>query len=96
MANSYTYILKCNDDSYYAGSTKDMGLSFWQHCDRKGGEYTSERLPVQLVHIEIFSRIDYAFKREPQIKRWTRKKKEGLINGQAHNLIQLSKKQFKK
>ncbi len=96
MANSYTYILKCNDESYYVGSTKDMGFRFWQHYNEVGGEYTSMRLPVHLVYIELFSRIDYAFKREHQIKGWTRKKKEALINGQNQNLKELAKKEFKK
>lgn len=96
MANSYTYILKCNDDSYYLGSTKDMGFRFWQHSNGNGAEYTSKRLPVQLVYIELFSRIDYAFYREHQIKGWTRKKKEALIQAETKSLKQLSKKQFKK
>jgi len=95
MANSYVYILKCSDNSYYVGSTKDVGLRFWQHCNGDGAIYTSERLPVHLVYIEIFTRIDYAFEREHQLKKWSRKKKEALISGNEKNLKGLSKKHFR-
>lgn len=96
MANSYTYILKCNDDSYYVGSTKDVGLRFWQHSIGEGSEYTSERLPVHLIYVEIFTRVDHAFNREHQLKRWSRKKKEALIIGNDQSLKALSKKDFQK
>ena len=96
MANSFTYILECADHSYYVGSTKNLGFRFWQHCNMEGGEYTSQRLPVKLIYVEIFTRIDRAFEREHQIKKWTRKKKEALINDQTQNLKNLSKKQFTK
>lgn len=94
MANSYAYILLCNDNSYYVGSTKDIGFRFWEHSNGKGAVYTSERLPVHLVYVEVFSRIDYAFNREHQLKKWSRKKKQALINGEIERLKNLSKKDF--
>lgn len=95
MANSYVYILKCNDDSYYVGSTKDVGKRFWQHSNGIGGGFTCERLPIHLIYVEIFTRIDHAFEREHQLKKWTRKKKTALINGEIQDLENLSKKKFK-
>ena len=95
MAKSYVYILKCSDDSYYVGSTKDVGFRFWQHSNSIGAIYTAERLPVRLIYIEIFTRIDHAFEREHQIKNWSRKKKEALIKGNKQDLKVLSKKQFR-
>ena len=94
MANSYTNILLCDDNSYYVVSTKDVGLRFWQHSNGEGSDYTAERLPVQLVYVEVFSRVDYAFSREHQIKKWSRKKKKALINGEIEELETLSKKKF--
>ncbi|WP_271423653.1 GIY-YIG nuclease family protein [Aequorivita sinensis] len=94
MAKSYTYILLCNDNSYYVGSTKNIDLRFWQHSNGIGGEYTSERLPVKLVYVEVFTRIDHAFQREHQLKKWTRKKKEALIKSDEQSLKALSKKIF--
>ncbi len=88
---SYTYILKCDDNSYYTGSTKDLDLRLKQHQGGEGSKHTSNRLPVELVYVEIFDRIDHAFEREKQIQKWSRKKKEALINGEFNKLTELSK-----
>jgi len=44
-----------------------------------------------LAYSEHFLQIEYAIKREKQIKGWSRVKKEALINGDFHKLPQLSK-----
>ncbi len=95
MTNSYTYILLCADDTYYVGSTKDLGFRFWQHSNGEGAEYTTERLPIKLIYVEIFTRIDKAFEREHQLKKWSRKKKEALMKNEIQKLITLAKKDFK-
>ena len=86
----YTYILKCADDSYYTGSTKDINRRFSQHESGEGANHTKKRLPVELVYVETFDRIDHAFYREKQIQGWSRKKKEALISGALNQLPQLS------
>jgi putative endonuclease len=87
----FTYILKCSDQSYYTGSTKDIDKRLEEHNLGKGSKYTSNRLPLKLVYLEEFDRIDTAFYREQQIKKWSRKKKEALINGDFDKLSHLSK-----
>lgn len=87
----YTYILKCADDSYYTGSTKDLERRLNQHQSGEGANHTKKRLPVQLVYVEISDRIDHAFYREKQIQKWSRKKKEALINGELNQLQELAK-----
>lgn len=89
------YILLCNDDSYYVGGTQDVGFCFWQHSNGEGSDYTKERLPIRLIYVEVFDQIEFAFKREHQIKKWSRKKKEALIKGDFEDLKILSKKKFK-
>ena len=64
---SYTYILKCADESYYTGSTKDLERRLKQHQNGEGANHTKNRLPVILVYVEVFDRIDHAFYREKQI-----------------------------
>ncbi|NND77880.1 MAG: GIY-YIG nuclease family protein [Flavobacteriales bacterium] len=86
MPVGYVYILKCCDDSYYTGSTKDIQLRYDQHQKGMGSNHTKKRLPVELVYVEEFQRIDEAFYREKQIQGWNRAKKEALINGQ-HNIL---------
>lgn len=85
------YILKCYDESLYTGSTKDLEARVYDHQNGKGSNYTSKRLPVELVYVEEYDRIDEAFAREHQIKKWTKKKKEALINGDFNQLKRLSK-----
>lgn len=87
----YTYILECSDGSFYTGSTKDIALRLEQHHKGKGANHTKKHLPVKLVYVEIFDRIDQAFYREKQIQGWRKDKKIALINGQQNQLPELSK-----
>lgn len=77
----YTYILKCTDGSFYTGSTKNIEQRFYQHQQGEGANHTKKRLPVKLVFVEEFERIDEAYQREKQVQGWSRKKKQALIDG---------------
>ena len=77
----FMYILLCNDNSYYTGSTTNLELRFQQHLQGIGAKHTKTRLPVKIIYFEEFSRIDEAFYREKQVQKWSRAKKEALING---------------
>ncbi len=92
----YVYILKCADGSYYTGSTNDLWKRLLEHQIGLGANYTRKRLPVELVYYEEFDRIDEAFYREQQIKKWSRKKKEALIRRDFRALQKLSKSKGKK
>ena len=87
---AYSYILKCSDGSYYTGSTKDMEKRLWQHKNGEGAYHTKRRLPVTLVYVEHYDRVEEAFAREKQIQGWSRKKKEALISGNMDDLRSLS------
>lgn len=76
----YMYILLCSDGSYYTGSTNDLERRLQQHHSGIGSNHTKKRLPVQLIYLEVFDRIDLAFYREKQVQSWSRRKKEALIN----------------
>ena len=91
---AYTYILKCSDDSYYTGSTKNLEQRLWQHKMGQGANHTKVRLPVELVYTEYYERVDEAFAREKQIQGWSRKKKEALICGDTEKLRCLSLSHF--
>ena len=92
----YTYILLCNDGSYYTGSTKDLDLRLKQHQTGEGANHTKKHLPLALVYYEEYERIDDAFYREKQIQGWNRKKKEALIRGADELLPALAKKVFRR
>ena len=61
-----------------------------QHQNGEGANHTKKRLPVKLVYYEEFTRIDWAFNREKQVQKWTRKKKEALMDGKYKKLHELS------
>ncbi|GEM_PF-302957 len=91
MSKGYMYILLCSDGSYYTGSTKNLELSLVQHQSGEGANHTKKRLPVKLVYYEEFESIAMAFYREKQVQRWSRKKKEDLIENRPEDLPLLSK-----
>lgn len=75
----HVYILKCSDSTYYVGCTNDIKRRIHQHNTAKNGaHYTKIRRPVTLQYSEIFMTLNLARKREAEIKRWPRKKKEKL------------------
>jgi putative endonuclease len=87
MKKYYVYILKCNDDSYYTGITNNVLVRFSQHesgYDPKA--YTFRRRPLELVFTREFDKPLAAIAFEKQVKRWSRKKKEALINGKDQQL----------
>jgi len=86
----YMYILKCANNTYYTGSTKDLERRIEQHQTGFGANYTKKHLPVELVYFEKFDRIDFAFIREKQVQNWSRKKKEALIKGEYKLLKKFS------
>ena len=75
------YILECSNATFYTGSTKDLERRIAQHQAGEGANYTKKHLPVKLIYYEKFDRIDWAFQREKQVQKWSRKKKIALMNG---------------
>jgi putative endonuclease len=96
MDGAFVYILRCADGSYYCGSARQgLELRVAEHNAGSLGGYTSTRRPVVLVYSEWFQRIADAIAAEPQIKGWSRAKKEALIRGDFGALRRLSKRPAK-
>ena len=88
----FVYILRCSDDSYYTGVTNDIDRRFAEHCEAKDTKaYTYSRRPLQLVFCEQFNNPNEAIEFEKQIKGWSRKKKQAIINREWEKLPELSK-----
>jgi putative endonuclease len=87
----YLYILRCADGTLYVGSTIDIDRRLEQHRRGEGANYTKRRLPVELVFLEEFTRIDEAFEREKQVQGWSRAKRIALIEGRFGDLPGLSR-----
>jgi putative endonuclease len=91
MKTYYVYILLCADNSYYTGVTNNINRRVGEHYDSfNTNSYVSRRLPAKLVYCVSCDDIKQAIAFEKQIKGWTRKKKEALINEDWNLLKELS------
>ena len=76
---NYTYILKCNDGSFYTGWTNDIEKRVADHNEGRGAKYTRGRTPVELVYYETFQTKEEAMKREYAIKHLSKLQKEKRV-----------------
>jgi putative endonuclease len=90
--SALVYILRCSDNTLYVGSTTDLPRRIQQHNEGRGGRYTAARLPVTLLYSETHNTLSAAIEREQQVKRWTRVKKQALIEGRTADLKRLARR----
>ena len=79
----YVYIMSNKHrTTLYVGVTSDLPGRVQQHKEHFYKNSFSDRYNVEcLVYYEAHDGIEEAIAREKQIKRWSRAKKETLING---------------
>lgn len=77
----YFYIIRCLDNSLYCGQTTDLKRRIIEHNTNssKAAKYLRGKKPVKLVYSEGYLTLQEAMKREWQIKKWTKAKKEALV-----------------
>lgn len=73
------YILRSVKNHLYIGVTNDLQQRIKRHKSGDGAEFTKRNKVFELVYKEGFSTLLKARKRESQIKKWRRVKKENLI-----------------
>lgn len=77
----YVYMMTNNHHTVlYTGMTGYIVERGWQHRQRLIDGFTKRYNATKMVYFEIFDDVHKAIAREKQIKGWTRKKKERLIN----------------
>lgn len=76
----FVYIAKCNDGSYYIGISPDVSNRIKKHNSGIGSRSLLKKLPVSLLYTEEYPNKSEARKREIQLKGWSRKKKQWLID----------------
>lgn len=91
MREYWVYMLRCVDKSYYVGVTNNLEMRLHEHVTGfKEGSYVQKRLPARLVYQRSFRYVEDAIAWEKRIKRWTRAKKEALIQGDQEALERLA------
>jgi len=78
-----TYILVCQDGSYYTGATESLTERILDHAEGKGGAHTKENFPVIFAWYEPHPDAKSARHRERQLKGWSRTKKNALARASS-------------
>lgn len=81
MKNSvwYVYIIECEDTSLYVGVSTDIKRRFLEHKAGKGSKYVRSKKAKRIIFSETHDNKYSAFKREIEIKGYSRQKKLKLI-----------------
>jgi putative endonuclease len=78
----HLYLARCSDNSLYCGISDNTFKRIIRHNQGKGANWFKQHGPGTIVYKENFETFGQARSREAQIKRWSRMKKEKLINGE--------------
>lgn len=93
----FVYILRSSTNQLYIGQTNNFDNRTKQHLtkDWKAAKFTKDYEDFKPVYKEEYSTRLKAMRREAQIKKWSRVKKEALIAGNFNRLRDLSKRNNK-
>jgi putative endonuclease len=75
----YVYMIKNTIDQLYIGLSADPKKRLYLHNHARGANYTKNNNDFSIVFLEQYSDLASARKREIQLKKWRRDKKEMLI-----------------
>lgn len=64
----FTYVIECEDGTFYKGFTDDLVKRYKQHCDGIGAEHTKIHKPKQLYYWEMHYSQNEAIAREKYLK----------------------------
>ena len=86
----YVYILATNDNKViYTGVTNDLRRRVYEHKNSLDPKSFTSRYHVnKLVYYECTTDINAAIEREKQIKGWSRKHKNKLIESKNPNWVE--------
>ena len=79
MKKYFTYLARCIDQTIYTGYTDNILKRETAHNNGTGAKYTKARRPVKIIYWEKFKTKSLAMKREAEIKKWPKIKKEKLL-----------------
>jgi len=79
------YILRTSSNTLYIGQTNNLENRLKEHQNKSGksAKYVRYFDSVELVYSEKHPTRKEAMQRELQLKKWTKERKEGLINNHS-------------
>lgn len=75
----FVYMVRNSADKLYVGITDNPHQRLKEHNSERGARYTSRIPTYKIVFLEQYQTLAEARKREIQIKKWRREKKDVLI-----------------
>ena len=88
----YVYILSnWNNKVIYVGMTNNLIRRIYEHKNKLIDGFTKKYNINKLVYYEYMVDINAAIRREKEIKKWRREKKNNLVETMNKNWIDLSK-----
>ena len=90
----HVYILASHSRVLYTGVTRDLIRRIHQHRQGEIPGFTRQYRVTRLVYFEETSEARHAFKRERQIKGWSRRKKIQLIESLNPGWLDLAEDWF--
>ncbi|MFP4314221.1 MAG: adenosylmethionine--8-amino-7-oxononanoate transaminase [Alphaproteobacteria bacterium] len=88
------FITNKKNKSLYAGITNDLERRLYEHEQGVVEGFSQKYKCFKLVYFEVFDDPENAIKREKQIKRWRREKKEALIEAKNPDWRDLKKDNY--
>jgi putative endonuclease len=90
-ANYYVYILaNWNNKVIYVGMTNNLERRIYEHKNKILKGFSSKYNLNKLVYFEVYNTPNEAIRREKEIKKWRREKKNKLIESMNKNWNDLS------
>lgn len=87
----FVYVLRTLSNTLYIGVTQALHERVDAHNRGRGARWTKVHPGAEIVYSESYPTLGLARKREIQLKRWSRTKKEALTAGDAAMLKNLSR-----
>jgi len=89
--NYYIYILTNWDNTVmYIGVTSDLMRRLYEHKNKIYDGFTEKYNLNKLVYLELFFEVEAAIRREKEIKKWRREKKNNLVESKNPDWKDLS------
>ena len=79
MSKYFTYILLCDQKTYYVGVTSNLNRRLLEHKNKQSF-YTKQFSDIELIYSETYTSLVIAQRREKQLKGWSHAKKSNYID----------------